>query len=80
VSPKLFDLNNPDVLAIRSTFGGGWAIPLTPAGAQALVEFFGEKPTEIPILEQPLGYIVEPFQSGDLAEHLLSCNCAWRVE
>jgi hypothetical protein len=77
-APKLFDLSKPDAEAIPSSFGGGWIVPLTPAGTQALMEFFGEEPTDIaPIARR--GYIVEPYQSGDLAEHLHNCNCAWKV-
>lgn len=81
--PKLFDLSQPDAVAIRSTLGGGWIVPLTPAGTQALMEFFDEEPAPIPVCSGEggalLGYLVEPWQSADLAEHLHACNCAWKV-
>lgn len=78
-------MSAPDVGILRAPMGGAWAWPLTPAGTQTLFEFFDEEPNELPV---PIGgeggfargYIVEPYQAGDLAEHLHLCNCAWRVE
>lgn len=74
----IFDLSKPGVAVRASDFGGGWAWALNPAGTQALFEFFNETPAECP----PIGreaYIVEPYQSADLAEHLRSCNVAWEI-
>lgn len=76
---SVFDLSKPDAEAIRSPMGGGWIIPLTPAGTQALLEFYGEEAEALDPLGGRCGYLVEPYQSGDLAEHLRSCDCAWRV-
>jgi hypothetical protein len=75
----VFDLANPGAEAIRSTFGGGWIIPLTPAGSMALADFFDEEPAELPRLGGRAGYIVEPYQAGDLAEHLRAAGVAWKV-
>ena len=71
--------SKPDAEIIGSSFGGGWIIPLTPAGSIALMEFFGDEPFEHAPLDGRSGYIVEPYQAGDLAEYLRACNCAWRV-
>lgn len=80
IVPKLFDLSQPDAKVIPSVFGGGWIIPLTPAGSQALMDFFGEEPSELAPLGGTAGYIVEPYRAGDLAEYLHERKCAWRVE
>lgn len=77
---SVFDISKPSVRAVPSAFGGGgWAIPLDAAGTQALHEFFGEAPAPIAPLGNELGYIVEPYQTGALAAHLLSCNVAWEI-
>lgn len=76
---SVFDLSKPGVRVTQSSFGGGWAWSLDAAGAQALHEFFGEGPGTIPIESGRPGYIVEPQQSHDLAEHLRSCNVAWEI-
>lgn len=75
----VFDLANPGAEAISSTFGGGWIIPLTPAGSMALADFFDEEPAELAPLGGRAGYIVEPYQTGDLAEHLRAAGVAWKV-
>lgn len=75
----IFDLSNPGAKVIPSGFGGGWILPLDAAGIQALHEFFGEPAQPIYPLGDELGYIVEPWQSQDLAEHLRSCNVAWEL-
>lgn len=64
-APRIFD-----VQTIRSSFGGGWVIPLTPMGTQALMEFFGEEPDELAPLGGTAGYIVEPWQGTDLIEFM----------
>lgn len=76
----------PSVAVTRSSFGGGWAWALNAAGEQALREFYnGEDPAEIPVLATygqrgfAKGYIVEPHESEDLAEHLRSCNLEWEI-
>ena len=76
---SVFDLSKPGAKAVRSTFGGGWIIPLDAAGIQALREFFGEDASPIAPLGGEVGYIVEPYQSGELAEHLRCCNVAWEI-
>lgn len=75
----VFDLSKPGVRAIPSSFGGGWVVPLDAAGFQALHEFFGEYPEPLAPLGGEKGFIVEPFQTQDLAEHLRSCNVAWEI-
>jgi hypothetical protein len=75
----MFDLSKPGVRAISSTFGGGWALPLNEDGEQALEEFFGEPAYPLAPLGNVPGYIVEPYQTGDIAEHLASCGVAWEV-
>ena len=76
----IFDLSKPDAEVIRSPMGGGWIIPLTPAGSQALMEFFDEEPSELAPLGGRAGYIVEPYDGVPLGEFLHNRKCAWRVE
>lgn len=76
---SVFEKAMPSVAVTRSSFGGGWAVALNAAGTQALHEFFGDEPVEQPALGGTLGYIVEPYQAVDLAEHLRSCNCEWEI-
>lgn len=77
---KLFDLSQPDAEAISSPMGGGWIVPLTPAGSQVLADYFDEEPTELAPLGGRAGYIVEPTETADIADHLRANNCAWRVK
>lgn len=76
----VFDLSKPGARAIRSSFGGGWIIPLDAAGWQALHEFFQTQPEPLAPLGGKKGWIVEPQQTQDLAEHLRSCNVAWSID
>lgn len=76
---KAFDLSKPGVAVRASDFGGGWAWALDAAGGQALFEFFREAPAECPPIGR-VAYIVEPYQSADLAEHLRACNVAWEID
>lgn len=73
-----------DARVIRSSFGGGWVIPLSPAGSQVLLEFFNSEPGEIPVAATEStwaqGYIVEPYQVESLAQFMISHDCVWRVE
>lgn len=75
-----FNNPKPNATVIPSSFdsSGGWIIPLDAAGFQALHEFFGEIP-ELLIPFDRKGYIVEPHQSADLAEHLRACNVTWEI-
>jgi hypothetical protein len=66
-----------DAQTIPSSFGGGWIIPLTPAGSMALADFFDEEPAELAPLGGTVGYIVEPYQVGDLAEHMTNAGLTW---
>jgi hypothetical protein len=75
----MFDLSNPGVRAIPSPMGGGWAVPITEEGEAALADFFGEDAAPIAPLGGKPGYMVEPFQSCDLACHLRAVGCAWEV-
>lgn len=75
----VFDLSKPGARAIASPMGGGWVVPLDAAGIQALAEFFGEPATALAPLGGQKGYVVEPFQSAELAEHLRACNVAWEI-
>lgn len=68
-----------DAEVIKSSFGGGWIVPLTPAGSMALADFFDEEPVELAPLFGRAGYIVEPYQSGELAEHLRAADLTWKV-
>jgi hypothetical protein len=73
-----------DVEIIRAPFGGAWACPFTDDGETTLQQFFGEEPAEIPVPlggegAFALGYIVEPFQMGDLAEHLRADGATWEI-
>jgi hypothetical protein len=75
-----FDLSNPHVRAVASPMGGGWAIPLTEEGTDALTDFFGEPPAPIAPLGGAEGYIVEPYQAVDVADHLRGAGLAWAVK
>lgn len=75
----VFDLSKPAVRAIKSTFGGGWVVPLNDDGRRVLAEYYGEPATELAPLGGQLGYIVEPQDAGDLAEYLKSENIAWEI-
>lgn len=76
-----FDLSKPGVAVMAcSTFGGGWAWPLNEDGREALLAYFGEDPAPVAPLGGRSVYIVEPQDSGDLAEHLRACGVAWRIE
>lgn len=66
-----------DAQTIASSFGGGWIIPLTPAGSMALADFFDEEPAELAPLGGTVGYIIEPYQVGDLAEHMTGAGLTW---
>lgn len=84
MSGGVFDLSKPGARVVASSFGGGWIIPLDAAGLQACAEFFGQQPHTLkPFVggtgEHTKGYIVEPYQSADLAEHLRACNVAWEI-
>lgn len=76
----LFEKQIPeaDARVYASPFGGGWIVPLTPSGEQALGEFFGEEPADLaPIGAR--GYIVEPWQAAELAGHLIDQELTWSV-
>lgn len=81
----VFDLSKPAVKAVKSSFGGGWVIPLNDDGRRVLAEYYGEPATEIPVLAQrgqrgfALGYIVEPQDASDLADYLYSEKIAWEI-
>lgn len=76
----VFDLSKPGVAVMRSTFGGGWAWPLNDAGESALHEFFDEDPAPLAPLGGHVGYIIEPHEAADLAEHLRASGVAWEVK
>lgn len=78
----VFDLSEPGAKAIKSPMGGGWIIPTTDEGRRILAEYFGSDRPAVPIdpLGGEVGYIVEPYEAGDLAEYLKSENLAWTVE
>ena len=76
----VFDLSKPAAKAIKSPMGGGWIVPLTDEGRQALTHYFGEEPAAIGPLGDELGWIVEPYEAGDLADYLHGEKLAWSVE
>lgn len=77
----VFDLSKPCIKAIKSTFGGGWVVPLNDYGRLVLSEYYGEPPVDLPaVVGVPKGYIVEPQDAGELAEYLRSEGVAWEVE
>lgn len=75
----VFDLSKPAVKAIKSSFGGGWVVPLNDDGRRVLLDYYGEQPVAITPLGNLLGYIVEPQDAGDLADYLHSEKIAWEV-
>ncbi len=77
----LEDKTESGVLVVKSDFGGGWVIALNVAGARALFKFFGEKPSTLSagFSVGQKGYVVEPYKSQELADHLRACNVTWEV-
>ena len=67
----------PDVQMIRAPMGGAWALPITDEGEAALVDFFDDEAAPIAPLGGAAGYIVEPYQGGDLVEYLADIGCSW---
>ena len=57
----------PDVELISSSFGGGWAIPLTDYARDCLEDFFQDDPAETP---EGFGFIVEPQDVENLDKYL----------
>lgn len=76
----VFDLSRPGVRVTPSTFGGGWAVPITQEGTDALYDYFRAKAEPLAPLGGTAGYIVEPSESPALAEYLRSHGVAWEVE
>lgn len=76
---SIFDLSKPGARAIPSSFGGGWIVPLTPAGTQALMKFFDDEPAPLDPIGGDAGWIVEPQQTSDLAVHLREAGVAWEI-
>jgi hypothetical protein len=81
-----FDLSKPGVGVTRSPMGGGWVWPLNKDGRHALRSFFEEDPAPIPVTVMNgdgelscVGYVVEPWQSAELADHLRASGVAWTV-
>lgn len=77
---KVFDVGKPGVRVVPSPFGGGWALPISPAGVDALADYFGEPAAPLAPLGGQQGYIVEPVQSSELAEFLRAQGVAWTVD
>lgn len=75
----VFDLSKPAVKAIKSPMGGGWVVPLNETGTRVLFEYFGNIGTPIAPLGNQVGYIVEPWEAGDLVEYLINEKIAWEV-
>lgn len=78
----LFDDSAPGAMVIKSSFGGGWIVPLTPRGSEVLAEYFDAEPAPIPWHNNDgpaLGYIVEPQDAADVAAYLQSENLKWIV-
>jgi hypothetical protein len=68
-----------DVEIIRAPMGGAWVCPFTDDGENILQQFFGEEPVELRPLCDRVGYIVEPYQMGDLAESLRDAGATWEI-
>lgn len=75
----VFDRSKPAVTAIKSTFGGGWVVPLNDDGRRVLLEYYGKQPVGIAPLGGLLGYIVEPQDADALADYLHSEKITWEV-
>lgn len=52
---------------IPSSMGGGWIVPITLEGEQAMESFFNEEATYLCPIGKT-GWIVEPWQIADLAD------------
>lgn len=63
---------------LRAPMGGAWIVPLTDEGREMLAGFFGEAPASLAPISA-VGWIVEPYQTGDLAEALRAAGMAWEV-
>ncbi len=72
-------MSAPAIKMVKSTFGGGWVIPLNLIGRRALAAYYQEAPTEITPLGGEQGWIVEPQDAGDLAEYLKGEGIAWEI-
>lgn len=59
-----------DATFTPSSFGGGWIVPKNQRALCALVEFYGEEPSELMPLGGATGYIVEPADVADVAGYL----------
>lgn len=54
-----------DVEFTASSFGGGWLIPISEKGREALEVYFDEPAVPLAPVGAP-GYIIEPGQTGDI--------------
>ena len=73
------DLSKPEARTYRSTFGGGWIVPLSDRATVALASYYGEPPAELPPIRE-IGWIVEPDQSADIYDLFRSEGIAWEVQ
>lgn len=76
---ETLDLENTCAQFIHGPFGGGWIVPLTDEGHEALAEYYGEPAAPIAPLGDVLGYIVEPYVTVDLAEYFMREGLAWEL-
>lgn len=74
-----FDLSKPEARAIPSGFGGGWIIPLTDRAKEFLSNWFREILEPLAPLGGQVGFIVEPRQTGDLANALIEAGIPWEI-
>jgi hypothetical protein len=62
----------PDINFIASSFGGGWALPLTPGAREYLERLLGEAPTPMLPVGGAAGWIIEPAELCQFREDVAS--------
>lgn len=60
---------------IRSSFGGGWLVPLSDEAAETCEQVLGEPATEQPAIGGTTGYLVEPADLVDTVTALRAAGC-----
>lgn len=62
-----------------STMGGGWIVPKNQRALCALVQYYGEEPTELAPIGGASGFIVEPSDVEGLAGYLCRRNLVTEI-
>jgi hypothetical protein len=68
-----------DATFTPSSFGGGWIVPKNPQATRALVQYYGEEPSELMPLGGASGFIVEPPDVADVAGYMNRHNLVTEI-